>query len=641
MTALQKQQIDKNFTRAAFVASTVDAEKRTADLTWSTGSQVRRTDWWTDDTWIEELSLDQAHVRLERLNNGAPLLADHDAYTIRDVIGVVERAWIVNGEGRATVRFSDKPAADEIFSEVKSGILRNISIGYRVYKLEEQKDKVDNLRVLRAIDWEPMEISLVTIPADASAQIRSDSSKNAVSILLTSEEKSMENDAETQTEQRIDNGVDVVKPDLDAVRAEAAKAERKRQTDIRDFARFAGDRIKPEMVDEFIKRGISYADAKEKILEIWSKQADAETVRTDASVTVDERDKFIEQGVKALCARAGFEPHDGANSLRGMRLTEIAKTCLSRSGVKYEGMDERQMVGRAFTQTTSDFPILLENAMNKTLLGAYAKSQLIWQRIARKGSVPDFRANPRYRTGSFGNLQPINEAGEFKNTFIPDGEKSSVTIGTKGNIINLTRQMIINDDLGAFIGLANDLGWSAGRTIDVDLMALIASNPTMTDGIALFHASHGNLAGTGAAPSVATFDAGRVAIGSQKDISGNDVLDLSPAIFLGGLARRMTASNLNSANYDPDTSNKLQAPNGVQGMLTDIVTTARITGTEWYLLTDPNMAPSFEVAFLNGDENPFLDQEVGFDVDGTRYKVRLDYGVAAVDWRGAYKNPGA
>jgi len=171
---MQTQQIPKLHARAAFVPATINDENSTVEVTWSTGSQVRRFDWWTEKEWIEELSMDPAHVRLDRLNNGAPVLPNHRNYSLDDVVGVVERAWLVGNEGRASIRFSKRDDAQKIFKEVKDGILRNISVGYKVNKLEEQKDRKDDLKVFRAIDWEPMEISLVTIPADPGAQVRSE-----------------------------------------------------------------------------------------------------------------------------------------------------------------------------------------------------------------------------------------------------------------------------------------------------------------------------------------------------------------------------------------------------------------------------------------------------------------------------------
>lgn len=364
----------------------------------------------------------------------------------------------------------------------------------------------------------------------------------------------------------------------------------------------------------------------------------------------DEGDKRKDAVVASILARAGVAQDAAAraalssNPYRGDRLLDTARASLQRAGVSVSGMTPMEVVAAAFTQGTSDFPVLLENAMHKTLQASYATAALTWNRFCATGSVSDFRAHNRYRTGSFGSLDAVNELGEFVNKSIPDGEKASITAGTKGNIINLSRTAIINDDLGAFVGLSNMLGRAAARTVEADVYALLALNsgagPTMGDGKTLFHADHGNIT-TGAAITMAALDLDRVAMASQKDVSGNDYLDLRPAVLLVPIGLGGTARSINDAQYDPDTANKLQKPNIVNGLFRDIVDTPRMTGTRRYLFADPSEAPVLEVAFLDGNQNPYLELQNGFDVDGARYKVRLDYGVGAIDYRGAVTNAGA
>ena len=363
----------------------------------------------------------------------------------------------------------------------------------------------------------------------------------------------------------------------------------------------------------------------------------------------DETDKQREAVVSAMLARAGVAQDAKArsalasNPFRGHKLLDVARASLARIGRSTDGMTQMDIVAAAFTQGGSDFPVLLENTMHKALLAAYATAALTWNRFCATGSVSDFRAHNRYRLGSFGNLDSINELGEYINKSIPDGEKASIQAGTKGNIINISRQAVINDDLGAFVGLSDMLGRAAARTIEADVYALLALNgglgPVMADGKTLFHADHGNV-GTGAAISVASIDADRVLMAGQKDISGNDYLDLRPSVLLVPTGLGGTARVINGAQYDPDTANKMQRPNMVNGLYSDIVDTPRLSGTRRYSFADATTAPVLEVAFLDGNQQPFLEVKDGFDVDGARYKVRLDYGVGAVDFRGAVTNAG-
>lgn len=369
---------------------------------------------------------------------------------------------------------------------------------------------------------------------------------------------------------------------------------------------------------------------------------------THVETVEDETDKRRDSIVASLLVRAGVadaKTRDAARASqhRGAKLLDLARASLDRAGIKYGHMDQMQVVAAAFTQGTGDFTVLLENAMHKALQTAYAVTPDTWSRFCKVGSVSDFRAHGRYRTGSLGNLDTVNELGEFRNKTIPDGEKGSVTIGTRGNIINLSRQAIINDDLGAFIGLAADLGRAGRRTIEAAVYALLAENsgagPTMGDGQPLFHATHNNIT-TAAAITMAALDLDRVAMASQTDVGGNDFLDLRPAVLLVPLSLGGTARSINEAQYDPDTANKLQKPNIVNGLFRDIVDSPRLTGTRRYLFADPNEAPVLEVAFLDGNQEPFVEQQAGFTVDGTQYKVRLDFGVAAIDYRGAVTNAG-
>lgn len=366
----------------------------------------------------------------------------------------------------------------------------------------------------------------------------------------------------------------------------------------------------------------------------------------------DEADKVHAGMQQAIFARANVQLDksgpvraDTANPYRGMRLLDMARASLVRAGINVEGMEQMRVVAQAFTQSASDFPVLLENTMNKLVQSAYALRADSWTRFCNRGTVSDFRAHNRYRLGSLSNLDVLNELGEFKNKAIPDGEKSSIIAATKGNIINISRQTIINDDLGAFTSLAMNMGRAAKRTVEADAYATLALNsgmgPLLADGLSLFHASHNNIIASGTAPTVTAFDAMRVILAAQRDVSGNDFLDLVPAIWLGPIGLEGAAKVVVNSTYDPDSNNKLQRTNIAAGMVADIVGTPRLTGTPYYMFANPSEAPVLEVAFLDGNDTPYLELMGGFEVDGASWKVRLDYGVAGIDFRGAIRNAGA
>jgi hypothetical protein len=445
-------------------------------------------------------------------------------------------------------------------------------------------------------------------------------------------------------------------PAAEQIRAE----ERARITGIHDAVRVA--KLPYTFGVALVNDGKTIDQARAAIFVELAKESDKNPTRSAIAVGEDQRDKWlrgaanwllVRSGVAGLVARATKveESTIDPGEFRGMSLIELAKETLTRAGQQIRGLDKQRVVADAFTlrsitQSTSDFTTLLENVMHKMLLAAYAIQPDTWRRFCATSTVSDFRAANRYRMGSFGSLDGLNENGEFKNKAITDAEKATITATTKGNIINVSRQMIVNDDMNAFARLPQMLGRAAALSVEVDVYALLAQNsglgPTMADGATLFHASHNNIS-TGAALSAAAIDADRVAMASQKDKDGNDYIDLRPAVGLFPVGLGGQARIINTSQYDPDTvANKSQMkPNLVVGLLRDVVDTPRISGTRRYLFADAGIAPTLEVAFLEGQDAPVLETQDGWRVDGAEMKVRFDYGVAAVDFRGAVTNAGA
>jgi hypothetical protein len=140
-------------TRLAPIGS-YSEKSRTVDLVWSAGGLVKRYDWERGQYYMEKLSLDPAHVRMGRMESGAPLLNSHSRWSIHDVLGVVESASFANGEARATVRFSQREDVAPILQDVKDGIVRNVSVGYAIYRMEQLPPDAtsDGLQIYRAID---------------------------------------------------------------------------------------------------------------------------------------------------------------------------------------------------------------------------------------------------------------------------------------------------------------------------------------------------------------------------------------------------------------------------------------------------------------------------------------------------------
>ncbi len=651
------------------IVGSIDVEKRTVELIWTTGAPVLRGFY---EPFYEVLSLDPKHVDMKRLNSGtAPLLNSHNGYDLGGVIGVVESAQLEAKRGTATVRFAkaeDDPEADQIFRKVVDKIIRNVSVGYRIHKMEKVEGGEGKIPTMRAVRWEPYEISMTAIGADAGAVTRSQATTNPCEFIEHHQERAMDPEnptpppapAPTLAPTPAPTPAAAPVPDAAAIRA----AEQQRMLGIQRLGR-ALKRPDAE-VTAAIAGGTSLEAFRAAATDAF---ADAETIVVDkrdprVEPVADNRDKWLRGAAAWIMQRAGVSAIVAADAkqrgvtidldpgeFRGLRLIDLARQSLERAGESTKGLLSQELVGKAFTHrsggvaTTGDFPILLENVLNKVLLAQYMITPDTWRRFCRVGSVTDFKASKRYRPGTFGSLSALNEAGEFVSKSIPDGEKQSLTAATKGNIIGISRQAIINDDMGAFSTLATAFGRAAKLSVEVDVYALLALNaglgPTMTDGLTLFHATHGNIT-TAAALAAAALDLDRIAMGVQRDPSGNEILELSPAILvvpksLGGQARV-----INDSQYDPDTvANKAQMKANIAAkMFSDIVDTARIAATRRYLFADPGIAPTIEVAFLDGQEQPFMEMKEGWRVDGIEWKVREDYAVGAIDYRGAITNAG-
>lgn len=685
-------------TRAAnFEASTINEEDYTVEVVFTTGAQGRRSSW-RDGEYMEELEVSESAVMLGRMNDGsAPLLDNHEAYGgIRSMLGIVLRGYIKGGKGMAVIQFDKGERGADAFRRVKEGTLRKISVGYVVHEYKK-KERKDSIPLYTAVSWEPYELSLVPMPFDQGAQVRSaggtdpgttgspagsNSAGGANINFQTIIRRNMdENEIIEGTTPQGSGGAggNVTPPGSDGAGngnpargtntqqrstvpgqqsgtpsdASALVAERARVNQIRQAVETAG--LPADFALDLIGRNVNIADARMEIITRMAAggapaiNSGTDGAPVDASTRGDAAVTNMRDGMTAaLILRSGEVPRERlterertlASEYRYATLYDLARTSLERRGVNVMKLSKLDLVNRAMS-STSDFPIILEGTARRTLEQAYLAVPDVWRMFCAVGSVEDFREYKRVRTGSISRLTRVPESGEFKRVQIPDGEQAVVSVDTYGNIIDVTREMIINDDLGAFTRIPGQFGRAAARSIEIDVFGVIAANPTLsTDNVALFHSTHNNLAASGTAITVAAMDAARVAMGRQKDPSGNDFIGIRPSILLTSLEKGGEARVVNDAQFDVDVSNKFQVPNKVRGMVGKIIDTEQLTGNAWFLFADPSLYPVLEVNFLQGVETPVLEQDQEFNTNGLKWRIRFDYGVDAVDYRGVYKNPG-
>jgi len=352
----------------------------------------------------------------------------------------------------------------------------------------------------------------------------------------------------------------------------------------------------------------------------------------------DESDKFRAAGENAILARVNMAKADGQNPLRGMTMREIARAAVERNGRSTAGMDVREIVAAAFT-TTSDFPALLTNTSRAALLRGYDEAEETFPLFTRPGTLTDFRESSRTGLGHFSSLGKVAEGGEYKyGKFGAQG--NSIILATYGSLFAISRQAIINDDLGAFTDVPAKMGRAAKRTIGDLVFAVLTNNPRMADGKNLFGADHANLITPGGGITTDSVDEISTLMGTQK-VDGRPVT--IPLKYLLVPIALKSQANLVRSNVTKvgGSDNSTQA--NVMRDQFEVIADSRLDAASkkaWYAAADAIQNDTIEVAYLDGVQQPFLDQKDGWSVDGTEFKVRIDAGVAPTDYRGLAKNAG-
>ena len=638
-----KVRIADNSVRALFDVQTFNESERTVEVVFATESEVLRNSW--DGRFVEILDCRNSSVRLDRINSGGPVLNNHSRYSLEDQIGVVMRAWITGKECRALLKFSAREEIAGIVEDIKAGIVRNVSVGYRVYKYEVKEGKENEVSVYRALDWEPFEISMVPVPADFNSQTRSEESRYYEAEIINSNFSNSNTMAKENEERSAETTPAVAATttpaqpavDAEAIRAAAVTAERTRVKDIRHAVRSA--KLSDEFADKLIADGASVDNARAAIIDELAKaQAPVETRSTHSAMVtgVDESVQVRSAMEEAILHRAAPDKFkiktDKARDFRGFSLVDFGRSILENNGLPVKGATREEIVSRALA--TTDYPALLGNVVNTFLRSAYEASPQTWKPLATQYSATDFKQITGVQFGGNLKLEKVNEHGEYKYGKLEEA-KESFKLETYGKIVAITRQALINDDLNGFARLSQLFG-AAAANLESDIMwGLITGNVTMADGKTLFHADHKNLAASGAAPSELTLSAARVAMFKQTGLDGEKI-NITAKYFIVPIELLVTAQKLMTSV----TAGKTADVNVFNGAF-EIITDGRLTNaTAWYLAAAPGAIDTLAYAYLNG-QGLYTETRNGFDVDGVEVKARLDFAGAAMDFRGLYKNTGA
>lgn len=656
----------------AATATLIDRDgERVVEVVWTTGATVQRRRWegWDDLVeFDEELIVEPGTVRLERMQAGAPFLDAHRSWSLASVLGSVEpgSVRIEGGRGYARVRLTDAPDAEPAIRRVLERHV-SISVGYRVHRYEITKSE-GKREHWRAVDWEPLEISAVPMPADPGAHIRGGDSREGAQSMrclliraeapttpqkrnptMPDEHAGSTTEPETRTAPPPAAGAAPSPAPSPAAEIEAARSDANRTAAeiLRICERHA---LPPSFASELIGRGASLDQARAAVLErlaqddmVGARTAEPAPAapRSTGSADTAYRDAMSE-ALLHRHAPADFQLSDRGRDFRGLSLIELARHALERRGVSTRGLSKMEvateaLLGRAGLHSTSDFPFILANVANKTLRRAYETTPRTFTAWARQRTIVDFKQVSVTQLAGAPSLLAVPESGEFTYGTIGEGREVYALL-TYGRIVGITRQVLVNDDLDAFTRVPAAYG-AAAADLESDIVySILTGNPNMADGDPLFHASHGNLGTAGGISETSLAEAYRL-FGNQRGLEGRQISVLPRFIITPPGARSVEARK----NVTATTPNAVAGVNAFANRL-ETVEEARLippSGADpWFLAADPARIDTVEFAYLEGQQGVYTETRTGFEVDGIEIKARHDFAAKAIDWRGLYRNAG-
>ena len=612
-------------------------ENRTVEMSFA--SETPCLDWWGDK---EILRCNDEAMNTERFAGGVmPILFNHK----RDaVIGKPTRIWTESGRAYAEIQFAQTEEAEKIMGLVKDGFIRGVSVGYRVNEwtvVEKGQKSADGIEgpAWIASRWEVFEASIVTVPADASVGVgRSlpfpDDFENIVPERSSGELRGGEKMPvkENQTEEvRGAATVGAAAVNEDEIRAAAQKKERQRCADINELCdKFD---IESEQRSKWINDGTNVETVNRELLEVISKR-NAARASVKLEMGVAEEDKLRAAYRDALALRAGLaiaKPADGAEKMRGMSQRDIARDILMRSGEKdVMHMNSDELFARAMTSST--YSDLLNATVRLSMSQGYTEVDTTFEAWTVEGTLSDFKTAYRYKLGGAQEPELIPENGEFTRAKL-DKEKTAVQLGTDGIAWDYTRQLFINDDLDILAKFPYRFAAAFKRKINRLAYTALA-------GIT-YSSANGNLAAKAGAPSTETLSAARQLLRKQKDFSKKYSLNLIAKYLIIPSTYETTAEQLLRSLADPAGSHSGVA-NVFRNSLDIVVDTALddINADAWYIAAAKNQVEGIEISYLNGNKTPILESKDSFDTLARSFRMYLDFGIAALDYRGFVKNAG-
>lgn len=591
--------------RAAIRPKSLNRDSRTIEVILSTGADVDR------GGFIERLEVSARAVDLSELP--VPVLDTHRRESTRDILGTVTSARIEGGLLIGNITISKRHEA--LLDDIEEGALRSLSVGYSINAFRDEADRATGRLVRIATGWTLKEASFVPIPADAGATVRSDT-------VTTPATQTAQAPAPVQTTQ-----------------APAQMTRAQVNTEIRALRQTFG--LPETFANDLIDREATVEQARAAAVEaVRQRPVAAISTHTPAlAATGATPETFTRAAGEALYCRANpsVKPSDAAREFMGLSVIDLGRTILARAGILTTGMSPSAIAERMLS--TSDFPAIMGDTVNRALVAGYQAAPSALKTVARKSTARDFRRKTKLQISEAPVLEKVNEGGEFKYGALHDA-KESYAIATFGKIIAVSRQIIVNDDVGAFTDMSAKWGEAAADFEAQHLVDLLeagsGAGPVMDDTKTLFHADHGNVSASGTVISVTSLAEARLKMRKQKGLAGRPI-NMRPRFLVVPPELELTAEQVLAA-IQPTTTDDV---NPFGGKLELLVETRLSSATRWYLVSDPATTEGLEYSYLQGEEGPQIETKQGFEIDGMAFKVRLDFGAAFLEHRGWFRNTGA
>lgn len=453
----QKPTIDeiRSCMRAAFPVEairSVDEESRKVEVAFSSDAELEQ--WWRTILVLEH---SRDAVRLDRLNNGGPALFNHDRSAH---IGVVEEARIdADGKGRAVIRFSESPLGEEKFRDVQSGVLRHVSVGFSVHSTKLVEEREDGFDVYRATDWEPYEISFVTIPLDDKVGVgRTFDAPEEKKTKM--EERHMPAPAPEVT-----HGTTPV--DVGAERDAAVKAERERSNVLLELGR---EYNAPEDAARFVSEGKSADEFRQYLLKTLDSRGSKPTP-DEMSEPVGLSDKDIARYSFVKVLRA-LDPNNAKARREAAFELEASEAAAARLGRDAEGIVVppevlTAPVSRAYDTGTGSAPhggsLVGTDLLAGSFIEMLRRRTLLLQNGTKLAGLVGNVAIPKQNAGATAYV-----VGEDTDITESDGDFGQVgmTPHTIGALSEISRRLLMQGTPDVEMLVRSDLAQALGLKMD-------------------------------------------------------------------------------------------------------------------------------------------------------------------------------